>query len=181
MVFLDMAMSLDGFVTGPDGGDARLHDWYFSPTEADRELIEGLVARTGAMLLGRRSFGDHEKALQGGYDTPYKVPHFVLSHEARAPFEQGGATYTFVDGFERALEQAQEAAGDKDVCLAGGANVARQALEAGLLDEVYLHLVPRLLGSGVSLFEGVAADLERTQVTLGEGVTHLRFRVLQEG
>ena len=75
------------------------------------------------------------------------------------------------------MEQARKAAAGKDVCIAGGADTARQFLAAGLVDELHLHLVPKLFGSGLRLFEGVSADLERTGVTEGEGVTHLRFQV----
>ncbi len=178
MVFLDMSMSLDGFISGPDGGDNGLHDWYFSPSPPSQGVIDDLMATMGAMVLGMRAFGGVEAAQAGGFDTPYKMPHFILTHEARASIERNGASFHFVtDGLASALERAKEAAGDKDVCIAGGADIAQQCLKAGLLDEIRLHVVSKLFGGGLRLFGNMAAELERTQVIEGEGVTHLRFRV----
>lgn len=177
MVFLDMAMSLDGFVAGPNGEDGGLHDWYFSPAGGSKLILDELLQNIGAMVLGRRTFGEQPE----GFDTPYKVPHFVLTHRAGEPVENGGATFYFVsDGLEAVVEQAEAAAGGRDVCVAGGAATARQLLQAGLVDEVQLHLVPKLFGGGLPLFGGVKADLERLRVLEGEGVTHLRYR-LKEG
>ena len=178
MVFLDMAVSLDGFVNGPNGEDGGLHDWYFAPTGDSRFILDELLQNIGAMVLGKRTFGEQPE----GFDTPYKVPHFVLSHEARGPVENGGATFYFVsDGLESVVTQAKTAAGSRDVCVAGGAKTARQLLQAGLVDEVQLHLVPKLFGGGLRLFEGIRADLELVRTVEGEGVTHLRYRVLGEG
>lgn len=180
MVFLDMAVSLDGFVSGPNGEDGGLHDWYFAPEGGSRTVLDELLRDIGAMVLGRRAFGSSPEA--EGFDTPYKVPHFVLTHEAREPAENGGATFYFVsDGLEAVVARAKAAAGSRDVCVAGGAETARQLLQAGLVDEVQLHLVPKLFGGGLRLFEGVKADLERLRALEGAGVTHLRYRVLKEG
>ena len=177
MVFLDMAVSLDGFVSGPNGEDGGLHDWYFAPAGDSRLILDELL-QIGAMVLGKRTFGGQPE----GFDTPYKVPHFVLTHEVREPAQNGGAAFYFVsDGLESVVEQAKAAAGDRDVCVAGGAETARQLLQAGLVDEVQLHLVPKLFGGGLRLFEGIRADLERVRTVEGEGVTHLRYRVLKEG
>ncbi|CAA9560379.1 MAG: Dihydrofolate reductase [uncultured Truepera sp.] len=177
-VFLDMAVSLDGFVSGPNGEDGGLHDWYFAPSGNATLILDELLHGVGAMVLGKRAFGDQPD----GFDTPYKVPHFVLSHAAKDTVERDGATFSFVtDGVESALEQAK-AAGDKDVCVAGGANVAQQCLKAGLLDEVQLHLVPVLFGGGLRLFDhlgGQRIELERTRVLESPGVTHLKFRVVK--
>jgi dihydrofolate reductase len=107
---------------------------------------------------------------------------FVLTHHARAPVpKQGGTTYNFVsDGIQSALEQARSAAGDKDVYIAGGANVIQQSLAAGLVDEFLLHVTPILLGGGVRLFDNVgpeAGKLELVETSPSELVTHLRYRV----
>ena len=178
-VFLDMAVSLDGFVSGPSGEDGGLHDWYFSPSGDGPVILEELLKNIGAMVMGRRAFGSSPEA--EGFDTPYKVPHFVLSHESRASIKQGGAQFIFVtDGLESALEQAKAAAGDRDVCIAGGADTAQQFLKAGFIDEVQLHLVPVLFGGGLRLFgPGVEAQLEKVRVLESSGVTHLKFRVLK--
>lgn len=178
MVFLDMAVSLDGFINGPNGEDGGLHDWYFAPISDSKLILDELLETIGAMVLGKRTFGEQPE----GFDTPYKVPHFVLTHGAREPIENGGATFYFAsDGLESVVSQAKAAAGDRDVCVAGGADTARQLLQAGLVDEIQLHLVAKLFGGGLRLFEGIKADLERLRVLEGEGVTHLRYRVLKEG
>lgn len=179
-VFLDMTMSLDGFVAGPNGEDGGLHDWYFAPSGSATLILEELLHDIGAMVLGRRVFGEQPD----GFDTPYKVPHFVLTRRPRQRVERDRATFTFVtNGIESALEQAKAAAGDRDVCVAGGANVAQQFLAAGLLDEIQLHLVPVLFGGGLRLFDQLGTrriTLERTRVLESPGVTHLRFRVVKE-
>lgn len=178
-VFLDMALSLDGFVAGPKGEDGGLHDWYFAPSgDAERVKAE-LLERIGAMIVGRRAFGREPD----GFDTPYKVPHLVLTHEAREPVSRAGARFLFVTaGLERALEEAKAAAGDKDVCIAGGAQTAQQYLAAGLIDEVQLHLVPVLFGGGLRLFGALPEKvlLQKTRTLESGGVTHLRFSLLRE-
>jgi dihydrofolate reductase len=115
---------------------------------------------------------------------PFRAPVFVLTNRAREPWvRHGGTTFTFVtDGVESALEQASAAAGDKDVQIAGGADIIRQFVEAGLLDELQIHLAPVLLGEGVRLFEGIdpeTVELERTRVIDSPRVTHLRYRVVK--
>lgn len=177
-VFLDMAMSLDGFVSGPDGGDNGLHDWYFAPSGHAAAVIDELLQSIGAMIIGKRAFGDQPD----GFDTPYKVPHFVLSHTARQPVARDGATFVFVaDGIESALAQAQAAAGERAICVAGGAATAQQFLSAGLLDEVQIHLVSMLLGGGLRLFDQhPPRQLEQTRVLQSPGVTHLQFRVINQ-
>ena len=109
---------------------------------------------------------------------------FVLTHHARDPWvRQGGTTFAFVtDGIESAVEQAKAAAGDKDVQIAGGANVVQQSVKAGLLDELQIHLAPVLLGDGVRLFDQLDpghVELESTRVIDSPRVTHLRFRVVK--
>ena len=114
---------------------------------------------------------------------PFRVPVFVLTHHQREPVEkQGGTSFTFVtDGIESALEQARAAAGGKAVSLGGGADVARQYLAAGLLDELRIHVVPVLLGGGVRLFDGVGPQqLEVIRVLESTGVTHLRYSPIRD-
>ena len=175
-VFLDLSVSLDGFVSGPDPtADPGLHDWYFAPEGASVQILDELQASIGTMLLGHRMAGDE------GFETPYQVPHVVLSHRALPAVTHGGASFHFeTGGVERALARAREAAGDRDVCVAGGADSARQVLQAGLVDEVQLHVVPILLGSGLRLFDGVGPmRLEQTRVLEAPGVTHLRYGVVR--
>jgi dihydrofolate reductase len=187
------------------GGD-RLHQWLFGlksfrerhgvsgdgATGADDDFLRESLGRTGAIVMGRLMFSggegpwedDPNAAGWWGDDPPFRVPVFVLTHHPRETVTTaGGTTYTFVtDGIEAALDQARAAAGDRDVAVAGGASVAQQYLDAGLLDELQVHLVPVLLGGGRRLFGEAGADpveLEGTRVIDSPGVTHLRFRVVQ--
>jgi dihydrofolate reductase len=181
---LSMAMSLDGFVAGPDQsesdplgiGGEQLHEWLV-PLKAFREshgeeggevnastpIAEGILGNTGATIMGRNMFGGGpgpwNDAWQGywGDDPPYHHPVFVLTHHPRDPLEmEGGTTFHFVtNGIESALEQARAAAGDQDVSLGGGAAVVQQYLAAGLIDELLISVVPVLLGGGARLFDNV--------------------------
>ena len=175
-VLVDMAISLDGYVAGADDEDVGLYDWYFAPSGNAIMVIQELLDSIGAMIIGRRSVGDDD-----GFDTPYKVPHYVVTHRARPPVTRDGVTFYFVDsGIEAALALARAAAGDKAVCVAGGPATAQQYLSSGLVDTVQLHLVPVVLGAGKRLFETVTPmKLERTRVLESPGVTHLQFRVLK--
>ena len=147
-------------------------------TNVDSEVIEESVGNTGATVMGRRMFSGGEGPWEDdpnadawwGDDPPFHHPVFVLTHHAREPVaKQGGTTFTFVtDGIESALEQARAAAGDKDVAVAGGANVAQQYLKAGLLDELQIHVAPVLLGDGVRLFENHLGP-ERREVECTQG------------
>jgi dihydrofolate reductase len=117
-----------------------------------------------------------------GEDPPFHMPVFVLTHHEREPLTLSDTTFTFVtDGIESALAQAKDAAGGKDAFIGGGAQVINEYLAAGLVDEVELHVVPILLGSGSRLFEGVGPDLKLEQLRAGEapGVTHLKYRVVR--
>lgn len=140
-------------------------------------MIDELLHTIGAVIIGRRSFDDQPD----GFETPYKVPHFVLTHTPRQTVTNGGVPFIFIaDGIESALAQAQAAAGEKAVCIAGGAMTAQHYLNAGLVDELQIHLVSRLLGDGLRLFaHGAPLNLERTRVLESPGVTHLRFRVVK--
>ena len=186
-----ISMSLDGFITGPnvrvgnglgDGGE-RLHDWQFdAKTKADAAIRDEIYASTGAVVIGKRMFDVGFEPW--GDPPPFGMPVFIVTHEERAPLPmQGGTTYTFVtDGIEAALEAARAAAGDKDVGVWGGANVVRQFLETGLMDEILISLIPILLGDGVRLFEGVdpaRIDLRRKSSIETPRANHLRFDVVK--
>jgi dihydrofolate reductase len=151
-------------------------------------VVEEALANIGATVMGRNMFGGHpgpwdaKKPWNGwwGVNPPFHHPVFVLTHHARQPLElEGGTTFTFVtDGIQAALEQARRAAGSKDVSLAGGAKAGQQYLAAGLVDEMELHVVPTLLGSGERLFDGVGGDLhglELVRTVAAPRVTHLKF------
>ena len=175
-VFLDLAVSLDGFISGPNGQDGGLHDWYFAETGAAENIKAELLGSMGAMILGHTAFG----TAPDGFDTDYKVPHFILSHTPLPKVERGGATFIFVtDGIESALTQARAAAGERDVCVAGGAQTAQTFLKAGLLDELQLHVAPVLLGGGLSLFGalGQQINLERVRVIQSLHATHITYRI----
>jgi dihydrofolate reductase len=155
----------------------------------DNEVVAEWQDRNGAVVMGRRMFSGGEGPWEDdpnadgwwGDDPPFHVPVFIVTHHPREPIEKGGGTsYTFVtDGLEAAVELARAAAGDKDVQLGGGASIVQQALKAGLLDELNVHLVPVLLGAGgVRLFDDLdPAELELTRVNESPHVTHLRYRV----
>jgi dihydrofolate reductase len=197
----DTSMSLDGFITGPspqrgvplgEGGE-QLHEWMAgiadfryrydaaAGTNVDAQVRDELHRRTGAILIGRTMFDVGEEPW--GADPPFASRVFIVTHRPRPPeTKEGGTSYTFVtEGIEAALEQAQAAAGDKDIVVIGGANLARQYLDAGLLDEVQIHLVPVLLGRGVRLFDGTGqVALAPTRVIHSDVMTHLSYRVSNE-
>lgn len=202
-VAADISMSLDGFITGPnddvdrplgEGGD-RLHQWAYDlkswrephglaggQTNRDSEILEEAFKNVGAVVIGRRMFNLAEEPW-GDY-PPFHMPVFVVTHDAREKVvKEGGTTFIFVtDGIESALRQAKAAAGDKDVSVAGGANIIQQYLKAGLLDELQIHIVPVLLGDGRRLFDhpGIEQiELESTRMIASPDVTHLRFRVVK--
>ena len=202
-----ISISLDGFAAGPnqsldnplgEGGE-RLHDWAIATaawnrqhgravgTEGvDSDIVASSVKGVGAYIMGRRMFGggdgpwDPEWKGWWGNEPPYHVPVFVLTHHEREPLEmEGGTTFHFVTGgIESALEQARAAAGDADVQIAGGASAIQQYLAAGLLDELYLHIAPVLLGSGERLLEDVGdPQLEPVEAIHSPAATHIRYRV----
>ncbi len=199
-VVLDMSISLDGIGAGPNpnevdrmgAGGERLHEWHpfheaesdtttGSPdaSEVDGRVLRQLFASTGAVVLGRRTF---DLGLEPWGGTPFPVPCFVLTHEARADLPTMNGTFAFVtDGIESAIRRAQIAAGDNDVLVMGGPMAAQAALRAGLVDEIFLHIVPVLLGAGSRLFEQLgpeAIELERIEEIASPQATHLRFRVV---
>jgi dihydrofolate reductase len=208
-VTCQISISLDGFVAGPNQsldnpigeGGMRLHQWAFATdtwnrqhgSESGERTADSLVAEEvaqgiGAYIMGRNMFspgrGDWDLGWRGwwGEDPPYHTPVYVLTHHAREPLEMdGGTTFHFVtDGIESALEQARAAAGDRDVSIAGGASTVRQYLAAGLLDELYLHIAPVVLGAGERLLEGVGdPTLEPVKVVDSPAVTHIKYRVVR--
>ena len=142
--------------------------------------------------MGRRMFSGGEGPWEDdpnadawwGDDPPFRVPVFVVTHHPRKPVEkQGGTTFTFVtEGVEAAVERARAAAGSANIQIAGGASVGQQALRAGLVDELQMHLVPVLLGEGIRLFDHLGSakiELETSELSLGTGVTHLLYRVVK--
>ncbi|MFF5986669.1 dihydrofolate reductase family protein [Prauserella flavalba] len=189
LVISDMSISLDGYVTGPNDsrenpfgdGAGTLHDWIFgNPDEAERAIMQEALDNTGAVIMGRTSF-DKCVDMWGENGPVAGVPIFVVTHHE--PAERYPSAYTFVtDGVARAIELAKEAAGDKVVGL-HGATVMQQALPLGLVDEVFVHIVPLLLGAGTPLFGslGSAVTLERSDAIVGPSATHLRFRVVKTG
>jgi dihydrofolate reductase len=132
--------------------------------------------------MGRGAY-DLGDQFDGFADTPYKCVHIVLTHETPKKPTKGDTTFVFVsDGIESALAQARAAAGDKDIALGGGADISRQYLEAGLVDEIQIHLVPVLFSNGLRLFEHLSnapVELESTRVIESTGVTHLQYRVIK--
>jgi dihydrofolate reductase len=203
-----LSVSLDGYLAGPDQsldnplgeGGERLHEWAFATDSfqrihngtggernADAEVIDEIDENVGAHIMGRKMFGgDHgpwDESWIGwwGEEPPFHAPVFVLTHHERAPLELQGTTFTFVtDGIESALAQARTAAAGKDVAIAGGATVLQQYLAAGLLDQLYLHIVPVILGGGERLLDNVGdPTLEPVTVVASPTVTHIKYRVVR--
>lgn len=194
-----LTMSLDGFAAGhnqsfekPFGEnfDSDLLDrWMFSEPEKHRHKREiDAILDAGAFIMGSNMFGPKDRRDQPewkgwwGNNPPYHAPVFVLSHKERAPVEmEGGTIFHFVtDGIESALRKAKDAARDRNVKIMGGANTVNQYLVAGLIDELWLHVVPVTIGTGARLFEGVSnLKLEPIEVGGTSMVTHIRYKVLK--
>lgn len=183
-VVLGMTMSLDGFINDRNGSVAALYPDLVALR--DTEPLSESIRNTGAVVMGRNSFAMAEDPdwFVGNYE--YQVPIFVLTHKPpeKHPKETNDLTFTFVtDGIESAVRQAKAAAGDKDVNIIGAASTARQCLRAGLADELYVDIMPVLLGGGLRPFEGIGQEpiqLERLKaIELPGGRTHLRFRVVK--
>jgi dihydrofolate reductase len=182
-------------------GGTRLHEWVFPLTAwraphglqggevtESTPVVEESVANIGATVMGRNMFGGHPGPWDAktpwngwwGDDPPFHHPVFVLTHHAREPLQlKEGTTFTFVTGgIQAALKQAQQAAGNKDVSLKGGAKSAQQYLKAGLVDEMEINLVPTLLGSGERLFDAVGGNLRGlhlVRTVAAQKVIHLKF------
>jgi dihydrofolate reductase len=193
-VLAGITTSIDGYVTGPnDGpdkglgeGGERLHYWVFGgpwsyaehpagePTGADKTFMDKTMANMGAVIGGRGTF---DAAARWGGTNPWPVPFFILTHH---PEDASDATgFEFVDGLDRALERAREAAGDKDVHVMGGADVIRQALAAGVVDELSISIAPVVLGAGKRLFDGFgqSVELDILETLQSPYATHIRYRV----
>jgi dihydrofolate reductase len=178
--------SIDGYITGPDDGPGRglgeggerLHYWVFggpwtysdetrpAATEEDAAWLAEVTSRIGAVVGGRWTY---EAARHWGDENPWGLPFFIVTH--RPEEEPEGGEFQFVAGLEAAVQRAIEAADGKDVHLMGGADIIRQALAAGLVDELTLIIAPVVLGAGKRLFDGFSESLELDQL----GVRQSRF------
>ena len=192
-VIADMSMSLDGYVAEPDDSTEQLFGWFFNgdvvtPTanphitfrtsDTSAQVMRDALAGVGALITGRRLY---DVAGAWGGSHPMGAPIVVVTHEPPKDAPEGATPFTFVtNGVEAAVDAARAAAGGKDVVIAS-ANVAQQCLDAGLLDEVSVNLVPVLLGGGIPYFTDLATaprTLGTPQVVEGTGVTHMRYPVL---
>lgn len=196
MITAGITMSLDGYTTGPndgpgrglgDGGE-RLHYWVFGgpwtyeheptgePAGADKEFFDEAMTRGGAVIGGRNTY---EAAEAWGGENPWGIPFFILTHGPED--EPEGKGFTFVNGLDEAIARAREAAGEKDVHVMGGANVIRQALVAGYVDELSISIAPITLGAGKRLFEGFdeALMLEPLRVRQSPFATHITYHVVR--
>lgn len=193
-VTCDAGISVDGYIAGPNQslerplgeGVEQLHRWMFEQPEQNAAAREAILD-AGAFIMGRNMFGPVRGEWSGdwrgwwGEEPPYHGPVFVLTHYARDPLPmEGGTTFYFVtDGVEAAMRLAREAAGERNVSIAGGAETVRQFLNAGLIDELRLHIAPVVLGAGERLLDGVhGLRLEQLASDATELVTHVRYRVL---
>jgi dihydrofolate reductase len=199
-VFFSVTMSLDGFIAPESLEDLmgkqwmELQQWIFpqrflrenlklgegGEEGRDNDIVRETFERTGASVMGKRMFDAGEHAWPE--EAPFHTPVFVVTHEKRDPWERpGGTTFHFVnDGIESALDQAREAAGDRDVRIAGGGATILEYVNAGLIDEFSIALSPVLFGSGIRLFEGVDAGrvaLEPVRAEPSPRVTHLTYAV----
>jgi dihydrofolate reductase len=193
-VVAGITTSVDGYITGPnDGpekglgeGGERLHYWVFGgpwtyadepkgePTGDDAAWLADVSSRVGAVVGGR---GTYEAARHWGDKNPWGLPFFIVTH--RPEEEPEGGEFTFVSGVEAAVERARVSAGDKDVNVMGGGEVIRQALEAGIVDELSIIIAPVVLGGGKRLFEGFSEslDLEHLGVRQSPFATFIDYRV----
>jgi dihydrofolate reductase len=199
-----MSISADGYVAGPRqsqdhplgvGGEA-LHGWHLGPAKdhpANRQVVSDMMDGIGATIMGRNMFGpirgewgNSDWTGWWGDNPPYHCPVYVLTHHGHDSVEMaGGTTFHFVTGgIEAAYAMARAAAGDQAISIAGGASCARQAIQAGLVDEIDLQINPVILGAGERLLDGLEAGrptLELVRVLQAPGVAHLRYRVVKTG
>jgi dihydrofolate reductase len=189
-VVVDISMSLDGYVTasGADaehglgvGGEVR-HRWAFADDSADQEILAAAVQRTGAVVMGRRTFDivdavwDDDRGYGAGHAA--QPPCFVVTHTQPQRIRLVERFTIVTDGIESALDQARTAAGDKDVVVMGGGDLAGQILAAGVADVLSLHVAPVVLGAGSPLFPaGVRRDLELLEIVATAQATHQTYRV----
>jgi dihydrofolate reductase len=193
-IIAGITTSVDGYIAGPNDGPGKglgeggeqLHNWVFGgPWSYDEEprgeasgedaaWLEDVSSRVGAVVGGRWTY---EAARHWGDKNPWGLPFFIVTH--RPEEEPEGGEFTFVDGVEAAVERAREAAGDKDVHVMGGADTIRQALEAGIVDELTIIIAPVILGDGKQLFDGFSKslELEHLGVRQSELATFIDYRV----
>ncbi len=203
-IIFDSGISLDGFLAGdnrspvnPMGGvSGKLHQWMFKQKAfwkhikmeggeeygADSKLIDHVFARTGSYIMGKRMFEEGEIAWA---EDLYEADVFVLTHEKREPWVQKGTTtfYFINDGIQIALEKAKQSANGKDIRIQGGANTIQQYLNAGLVDEFFIHIAPVFLGSGIRLFDGIDKDnydIQILEVIPSNLTTHLRYKLIRK-
>jgi len=196
-VVASISISVDGYIAGPDDrpgqelgvGGERLHYWIFGgpwtygddqttgATGVDRHIVDEWNLRSGAVIGGRTTY---DIARAWGGKNPWENEFFIVTHRP-SDVDADPQQFTFVDGFQAALDQARAKAGDKNVHIMGGANVLRQALEAGVVDELMLSVAPVVLGGGKRLFDGFArqTELQLVQVVQSPWATHLRYRIHQ--
>jgi dihydrofolate reductase len=199
-VFFSVSMSLDGFIAPENLEDLmgpqwmELQQWIFplrffrenlklgagGEEGRDNDIMRETHQRTGASVMGKRMFDAGEQAWPE--EAPFHTPVFVVTHEKRDPWERpGGTTFHFVnDGIDNALDQARDAAGDRDVRIAGGGETIQEYLNAGLVDEFSVTLAPVLFGTGVRLFDRVDPDrvaLNQVRAATSARVTHLTYTV----
>ncbi|UII24258.1 dihydrofolate reductase family protein [Fulvivirga ligni] len=200
-IIFDSGISLDGYFAGdnrgpqnPMGGvSGQIHQWMFKQKAfwkhlkmdggqeqgEDGKLIDAVFARTGAYIMGKRMFEEGEVSWP---EDLYQADVFVLTHEKREPWIQKGTTafYFINDGIHSALEKAKKSANGKDIRIQGGANTIQQFLNAGLIDEFFIHVAPVFLGSGIRLFDGIDKDkfdLQIMEVLTSDLTTHLRYKL----
>ncbi len=201
-IFFSVGTSMEGFIAGLNGspqnplgdGGPAIHEWVYNQksfretlgigeggeTGADNDLINEMLERTGAHIMGKRMLEEGET--NWPENAPFHTPVYVLTHQVREPWKRkGGTTFYFInDGLESALDKARHAAGNKDIRISGGADTIRQFLSAGLVDEFTIHYSPVLLGKGVRLFDRINAEnlnIEITGVIHSPRVTHLNYKV----
>ena len=193
-VMAGITTSVDGYITGPDDGPSkglgeggeRLHYWVFGgpwsyeaeprgdATGEDAAWLKDAMSRIGAVVAGRNTY---ESARHWGDKNPWGLPLFIVTH--RPEEEPEGGEFTFVSGVGEAVERACDAAGDKDVHVMGGADVIRQALAAGLVEELSIIVAPVVLGGGKRLFDGFSGSLELEHIGLRQSpfATFVDYRV----
>ena len=203
-IIFDSGISLDGFFAGDNrspsnpmgGASGQIHTWIFNQKafweylgfdggkedNFEGQLIRDVNARTGAFIMGKRMFEEGEASWP---EDLYKADVYVLTHEKREPWVQKGTTtfYFIHDGIESALKNARQSAKDKDIRIQGGANTIQQFLNAGLVDEFFIHIAPVFLGSGIRLFDGIDKDkydIQIVEVIPSNLTTHIRYKLTKE-
>ncbi|MDD4969685.1 MAG: dihydrofolate reductase family protein [Paludibacter sp.] len=203
-IIFDSAISLDGFFAGDNRGPGnamggvseKIHRWMLiqkafweylgledgNEDGPDGKFIRETIARTGSFIMGKRMFEEGEVSWP---EDLYKADVYVLTHEKRDPWIQKGTTtfYFINDGIQSALEKARQSANGKDIRIQGGANTIQQFLNAGLVDEFFIHIAPVFLGSGIRLFDGIDKniyDIEIVEVIPSNLTTHLRYKLTKK-